>query len=83
MSSKYLFSTKNHCFLKFQLGLWLKKGIILKALKKCFLLSLRSSEGAVAISAFMILRSPRRFVFAKLLVMTSKFKVFQQSQFKY
>jgi len=44
---------------------------------------LRSSEGAVAISALMILRSPRRFAFAKLLVMTEKFKVFQQSQYIY
>jgi len=34
----------------------------------------------VAISAFMILRSPRRFAFAKLLVMTYKFKVFMQSK---
>jgi len=40
------------------------------SLKKSFLLSLRSKETAVAISAFMILRSPRRFAFAKLLVMT-------------
>jgi len=29
----------------------------------------------------MILRSPRRFAFAKLLVMTEKFKVFEQSQY--
>jgi len=35
----------------------------------------------VGISALMILRSPRRFAFAKLLVMTWKFKFFQQSQF--
>jgi len=59
------------------LGYLIKK---LGSLKKSFLLSLRSKEGAVAISAPMILRSPRRFAFAKLLVMTLKFKVYQQSQ---
>gem|GEM_PF-6596783 len=42
----------------------------LGSLKKSFLLSLRSKEGAVAISALMILRSQRRFAFAKLIVMT-------------
>jgi len=43
---------------------------ILRALKEYFLVSLRSSEAAVAISALAVLRSPRRFAFAKLLVMT-------------
>jgi len=42
----------------------------LEIAEKVVLLSLRSKEKAVAISALMILRSPRRFAFAKLLVMT-------------
>jgi len=42
----------------------------LGSLKKSFLLSLRSKEGAVHFSDQMILRSPRRFAFAKLRVMT-------------
>jgi len=37
--------------------------------EKYFLLSLRSKERAVAISTLMVLRSPRRFAFVKLLVM--------------
>jgi len=46
------------------------KEMQIETLKKYFLLSLRSSEGAVAISALMVLRPPRRSAFAKLLMMT-------------
>jgi len=42
----------------------------LRIAEKSFFVSLRSSEAAVAISTLMILKSPRRFAFAKLIAMT-------------